>query len=204
MEDARIADLYLLGHSQGAMLAPRIMAAMQTEVGDRLRGGVLLAGSPLPMWEIQYHQNLDVLKTLSGEALAENEALVEAERAKVSALADMTADELQKQTLFGISAYYQADEMSVDAVETAVRLSLPLFIAQGEKDWQVRPADGVEAWQAKLPQDFDVVYRLYENMTHMLFDLEGAPSETPADYMAPGAQVSETLIGDIAAWIGAR
>lgn len=202
--DARIGDIYLLGHSQGAMLAPRIMAAIQTEVGDRLRGGVLLAGSPLPMWEIQYHQNLDVLKTLSGKALAENEALVEAERAKVSALADMTADELQKQTLFGISAYYQADEMSVDAVETAVRLSLPLFIAQGEKDWQVRPADGVEAWQAKLPQDFDVVYRLYENMTHMLFDLEGAPSETPADYMAPGAQVSETLIGDIAAWIGAR
>ena len=28
MEDARIGDIYLLGHSQGAMLAPRIMAAM--------------------------------------------------------------------------------------------------------------------------------------------------------------------------------
>ena len=56
----------------------------------------------------------------------------------------MPAEELQKQTFFGINAYYQADEMSVDAAQTAVDLELPLFIAQGEKDWQVRPADGVE------------------------------------------------------------
>ena len=204
MEDARIGDIYLLGHSQGAMLAPRIMAAMQKETGDRLRGGVLLAGSPLPMWELQYHQNLDVLAGLSGETLAENEALIEAEVAKVPALADMSAEELQKQTLFGISAYYQADEMSVDAVQTAVALDLPLFIAQGGKDWQVRPADGIEAWQSELPQDFDAAYALYPDMTHLLFDLESAPSETPADYLAADARVSEALIEDIAAWIAAH
>ena len=204
MEDARIGDIYLLGHSQGAMLAPRIMAAMQKETGDRLRGGVLLAGSPLPMWELQYHQNLDVLAGLSGETLAENEALIEAEVAKVPALADMSAEELQKQTLFGISVYYQADEMSVDAVQTAVALDLPLFIAQGGKDWQVRPADGIEAWQSELPQDFDAAYALYPDMTHLLFDLESAPSETPADYLAADARVSEALIEDIAAWIAAH
>ena len=203
-QDARIGDIYLLGHSQGAMLAPRIMAEMQAEAGGRLRGGVLLAGSPLPMWELQYHQNLDVLATLSGEALAEGEALVEAEVGKAAALSGMTAEELQKQTLFGINAYYQADEMSVDAAQTAVALGLPLFIAQGAKDWQVRPADGIEAWQAALPQGFDATYRLYENMTHMLFDLEGEPTGTAADYMAADARVSEALIGEIAAWIAAR
>ena len=116
----------------------------------------------------------------------------------------MPAEELQKQTFFGINAYYQADEMSVDAAQTAVDLDLPLFIAQGEKDWQVRPADGVEAWQAKLPQDFDAVYKLYPDMTHMLFDLQGTPTGTAADYMAADARVSEALIEDIAAWIAAR
>ena len=203
-EDARIGDIYLLGHSQGAMLAPRIMRAMQTEVGDRLRGGVLLAGSPLHMWEIQYHQNLDILAALDGETRAENEALVEAEAAKAATLAGRSAEELQKQTLFGISAYYQADEMAVDAVQTAVALGLPLFIAQGEKDWQVRPADGIEAWRAELPQDFDATYALYPDMTHMLCDLEGEPTETAADYMAVDARVDQTLIEDIAAWISAR
>ena len=165
-EDARIGDIYLLGHSQGAMLAPRIMAAMQTEVGERLRGGVLLAGSPLPI-RTQYHQNLDVLAALSGETLAEGEALVEAEVGKAAALADMSAEELQKQTLFGISAYYQADEMSVDAAQTAVAFGLPLFIAQGEglagassgrHRGVARPAAGL-----RRPA-------CMENMTHMLFD----------------------------------
>lgn len=203
-EDARIGDIYLLGHSQGAMLAPRIMRAMQTEVGDRLCGGVLLAGSPLHMWELQYHQNLDILAALDGETRAENEALVEAEAAKAATLAGRSAEELQKQTLFGISAYYQADEMAVDAAQTAVALGLPLFIAQGEKDWQVRPADGIEAWRAELPQDFDATYALYPDMTHMLCDLEGEPTETAADYMAVDARVDQTLIEDIAAWISAR
>ena len=203
-KDPRISDIYLLGHSQGAMLAPRIMAAMQAEIGGRLHGGVLLAGSPLPMWELQYHQNLDVLATLTGEALEQNRALVEAEVEKVDALAGLPAEGLQEQTLFGINAYYQMDEMSVDAVQTAVSLNLPLFIAQGAKDWQVRPVDGIEAWQARLPEGFDATYALYPDMTHMLSDLPGTPTETAADYMAADAHVSQALIGDIAAWIGGR
>ena len=41
-------------------------------------------------------------------------------------------------------------------------------------------------------------------MTHLLFDLDGAPSETPADYLSADARVSEALIEDIAAWIAAH
>ncbi|HRX09143.1 MAG TPA: DUF3887 domain-containing protein, partial [Candidatus Limiplasma sp.] len=52
-QDERIGDIYLLGHSQGAMLAPRIM---QTLGADNIAGAVLLAGSPLHLWELQYHQ----------------------------------------------------------------------------------------------------------------------------------------------------
>lgn len=202
--DARISDIYLLGHSQGAMLGPRIMRAICEEAGDRLRGGVLLAGSPLPMWEIQYHQNLDALDTLTGDALEENRALVEAEVKKVESMAGLTDAELQKQTLFGINAYYQMDEMRVDAVQTAVSIGLPLFIAQGAKDWQVRPADGIEAWREALPEDFDATYKLYQNMNHMLADMEGEMTGTAADYMDADAHVSEALIEDIAAWINGR
>lgn len=203
-EDARIGDIYLLGHSQGAMLAPRIMRALQEGLGERLRGGVLLAGSPLHLWEIQYHQNLDVLSALSGEALEENRALVEAEAAKAAALAALPDEELLDETLFGLSAYYQADEMSVDAAQTAVELGLPLFIAQGAKDWQVRPADGIEAWQSALPEDFDATFQLYDDMNHMLADMAGEATGTATDYISAGAHVSEALIEDIAAWIGAR
>lgn len=203
-QDARVGEIYLLGHSQGAMLAPRIMRAVQAQIGDRLAGGVLLAGSPLCMWEIQYRQNLDVVETLSGEQRAQAQAAVDAEVAKVDALSQMTPEELQAQTLFGISAWYQLDEMSVDAAQTAVELDLPLFIAQGEKDWQVRPEDGVEAWRAALPEDFAATFRLYEDVNHMLADMEGEPTGTAQDYMDADAHVSEALIGDIAEWIRAN
>ena len=68
----------------------------------------------------------------------------------------------------------------------------------------MRPVDGIEAWQARLPEGFDATYALYPDMTHMLSDLPGTPTETAADYMAADAHVSQALIGDIAAWIGGR
>ena len=203
-EDARIGDIYLLGHSQGAMLAPRIMRAMQTEVGDRLCGGVLLAGSPLHMWEIQYHQNLDILAALDGETRAENEALVEAEAAKAATLAGRSAEELQKQTLTQRSTVIKRMKWPSTPRRLRSLWTCRSSSPKGEKDWQVRPADGIEAWRAELPQDFDATYALYPDMTHMLCDLEGEPTETAADYMAVDARVDQTLIEDIAAWISAR
>ncbi len=199
--DARIGGIYLLGHSQGAMLAPRIMRAVREKIGKRLCGGVLLAGSPLHMWQIQYRQNLDVLAALGDAATQEDRAMIEAEAAKAETLTGLSAAQLQAETLFGISAFYQADEMSVDAARLAAQLDLPLFIAQGAKDWQVRPEDGIDAWRAALPEDMDVTYRLYADMNHMLIDMEGEPTGSAADYMDADARTSEELIEDIAAWI---
>ena len=41
-------------------------------------------------------------------------------------------------------------------------------------------------------------------MNHLLADIEGETTGTAADYMDADAHVSETLIGDIAAWINER
>lgn len=112
--------------------------------------------------------------------------------------------ELQKQTLFGINAYYQLDEMRVDAVETAVCNALPLFIAQGAQDWQVTLEDGLEGWRARLPEDFAATYVVYENMNHLLSEMAGEATGTALDYADPDARVSPALIEDIAKWIAAQ
>ena len=57
--------------------------------------------------------------------------MIEAEAAKAETLTGLSAAQLQAETLFGISAFYQADEMSVDAAQLAAQLDHPLFIAQG-------------------------------------------------------------------------
>ncbi len=201
LADARIGRIYLLGHSMGAMLAPRAMERVLAIAGDHLAGGVLLAGTPLHLWQVQHAQNLDLIAGLEGAQKEEAEALVEAELAKLDDLRAMPAERCEGETFFGISACYQLDEMSVDPAEVAAALNLPLFIAQGGKDWQVRPENGDELWRARLPESLDISYHRYDNMNHLLSDIEGEPTGTTADYMHADAQVSEVLIEDIAKWI---
>jgi dienelactone hydrolase len=195
--DKRIGDIYLLGHSQGAILLPRIMKALGAE---NLAGGVMIAGTPLPLWEIQYHQNLAVIQKEPESVREAKTAELDAEKAKLEQIQTMTDEELKQTTFFDISAYYQKDQLSVDAAQTAIELQKPLLIVQGGKDWQVTPADGIEAWQAALDGKLAVTYKLYPDMTHMLFDLAGESAGDMTDYHA-GSTVLPALIDDVAAWI---
>ena len=199
-QDERIGDIYLLGHSQGAMLAPRIM---QTLGADNIAGAVMLAGSPLHFWELQYHQNLARVEMLAQADQPAAREQLEAEAGKAAALKTMASDELKQTTLFGISAYYQADELSVDEAEIALALKKPLLIAQGAKDWQVTPADGIEAWQTALGDSDFAAYKLYPDMNHMLVDMAGESTGATADYVG-GSHVKQELIDDIAAWVLGR
>jgi len=204
LADERIGKIYILGHSMGAMLAPRVMTALLPEAGDRLAGAVLLSGTPLHLWEVQYQQNLDVLAKLEGDEKTQGEALVAAELDKFAALAKLTDEQRMAETFFGVPSYYQVDEMSVDPIETASALGLPLFIAQGAKDWQVKPENGIELWKAQLPEALDASFHLYADMNHMLSDMEGEPTGTSSDYMDADAHVSAELIEDIAEWISSK
>ena len=195
--DSRIGDIYLLGHSEGAMIGPRVMQALGAE---NIAGAVLLEGSPLAMWIIQYHQNLALLSGLSEADRKAAIAQLDAEAARLPELEAMTPKELQATTFFGLSAYYQMDLLSVDPAQTAVTLDKPLFISQGGKDWQVTPADGMDAWKAALPEQLAVTYKFYPDMNHMLCDMQGPSAGDTSDYQ-PGSTVSAALVQDIAAWI---
>jgi len=195
--DRRIGSVYLLGHSLGGMVTPRVMQALGAE---HFAGGIILEGSPLPLWEIQYHQNLALIPKLEESNREASKILVDNEAAKSDQIQALSDEELKSTLFFGISAYYQKDQMSVDAAQTAIALGKPLLITQGGKDWQVSPADGIEAWRAALQDKVNATYLEYHNMNHMLCDMEGEPAGDSSDYAA-GSFVSQTLIGDLAAWI---
>jgi len=191
--DPRISDIYLAGHSQGGMLMPRIIA----ELGrDRFAGGIAIAGSPLHMWEIQHAQNVAILDTLSGEEKAQARAVIDAELAKLELLPGWTDDERRQNTFFGVSAYYQWDDMSCDAGELAAQNGLPMLMLQGDADWQVMLENGVHAWQKVCP---DADYAVLENVTHMLNRVDTVTGTT-ADYV-PFAKVDPTVIEAIGSWI---
>ena len=197
--DPRIGDIYLLGHSQGAMLVPRIAQAVEAQgnLGE-IAGGVMLSGSPKPLWQISLAQNVALLDE---EQMESYEAILSEQIQLANSLDTLTEEELTTKTVFGVSAYYQKDETSVDAASAALENGGRLFIAQGSADWQMTQADGLEAWQTALSgADFPVEYRLYENLNHLLMPQEGEITRTMMDYALPG-HVSQQVIDDIAAFI---
>lgn len=189
--DARIGDIYLLGHSEGAMVAPRVAEKLGAE---ELSGLVLLAGSPLPLSEILMRQLKD---------MGVDEATLAGYRAQFDAMAGMADGALQAQTVLGASLYYWRDEADYDCAGGIVRLDLPVFIAQGEKDFQVLPAEGIEAYEAALSGFEGATYARYPDMTHLLADISGAMTGTAADYTGLD-EIDEALADDVARWVRAR
>lgn len=183
--DARVAGIYLLGHSQGAMVAPRVAEKIGP---DALSGVVLLAGTPLPLHELLLRQLSDM-----DEDTAELEA-------QFDAMWDMDEAAQKAEMAMGTPLYYWRDAADYDYAGQIVALNLPAFIAQGGKDFQVLPGEGIEAYRAALEGYEGAAYALYPDMNHLLCDMEGEATGTAADYMGE-KQVSQKLAEDIAAWI---
>ena len=193
LADGRIDRVFLLGHSQGGMLMPRIISKLGAE---HFSGGIALAGSPLHLWEIQLHQNQAVVEGLTGAQKAQAQQVLDAELEKRDDMENWSDDERKQNTFFGISAYYQGDEMRVDAAETARANGVPVLCLQGGADWQVTPEDGAQAWQAALPE---AEVLTFDGLSHMCTPVENSTG-TAADYVS-GSHVSEDVIDAIAQWI---
>ncbi len=184
--DARIGNIYLLGHSEGALVAPRVAAELGTL---RLSGLVLIAGSPLPMWQILLRQLED--QQYEG---------VEEMRAAFEGMPGMTEDELRAETVLGTPLYYWQDQGAYDYAGQIVESGIFTYVAQGGKDFQVLPSEGVEAWQAALGDYAGLTCATYPNMTHLLFDLEGVSTGTMSDY-ANAVDLTPALADDLAQWM---
>jgi hypothetical protein len=186
------ARVFVLGHSGGGKMTPRIAAAEAT-----IAGLVSLAGDafPLPQAIIRVahylaEQGSDAATPAAIESLTRQAAL--AERPDLSP-STPTAD-----LLFGWPASYWLDLHGYDQVATAAGLDKPMLFLQGARDYQVTVADDLTRWQAGLAHRPDVTFRVYDADDHMFFLGEG-PS-TPAAYESP-QHVDPAVITDIAEWL---
>ncbi len=198
-KDARVGDIYLLGHSEGGMLLPRLLSITD----GAAKGGIILAGSPRPLWEIQKMQNEDAIAHIEESKRESMQALVDAEMEKANRIATMTDEELAKETVFGIPAAYHKDLISADPIATAKELGLPLLILQGGKDFQVNPELDFGAWETGLADATFAKFILYPKLTHLFMTLEGPSTVSTNDYLN-GGHVSDEVVADIAKWVKER
>jgi len=188
------ARVFVLGHSQGGMMAPRIAA-----VSSHVAGLVLLAAPSRPLLDIVIEQNrrlavLDDGKTSDDERDAINK-LVE----QVRVTRDPSTDPATKTVLEQPVGYWRSVD-AVDPVKEAEADALPMLVLQGARDIQVVDADW-QGWKAAFHDDPKVTFKLYDKLNHLGIAGEGEGSL--AEYMKPG-HVDTQLIDDTAAWIKAH
>ncbi|MBD2846577.1 DUF3887 domain-containing protein [Paenibacillus sp. IB182496] len=171
--------------------------------GGDFAGLILFAGTPRTLWEVMYDQNVDAIAAMDIDEDT-RAAYLEAARGeyeRASHLQELTDEEAQQSTIFGLPAYYIKEMDRYDAAAIAAELHKPILILQGETDFQVKADVDYVLWQERLAGVEDVTFARYPGLNHFFIASEGDAIGTTAEYQIPG-HVDEGVLQDIAAWIG--
>jgi dienelactone hydrolase len=172
------ARVYVLGHSQGGYLAPRIMRR-----DPKIAGFVVLAGNVRPLEE-GFIDQVEYLASLKGNLTAEDQEKLAA---------------IKKNPLAGMNlpTPYLADLKGYRPDVEAKSLNTPMLILQGERDYQVTMKD-FALWKSALDGRPNVTFHSYPKLNHLFIAGEG--KSRPEEYKEQG-HVDEQAVADIANWI---
>lgn len=163
--------VFVLGHSLGGILAPRIAAEDRS-----LAGLIILAGATRPFVEVAREQ-LAYLASLTPGAIDPEEGLQRLRRSAPEA--------------------YWKDLDAYRPAQTAAALTIPMLILQGERDYQVTLAD-LQGWRDALGGRASVTIKSYPTLNHLFLPGEG--KSTPSEYDRAG-HIPDLVLDDIAGWI---
>lgn len=198
-KDPRIdpEKVFIIGHSMGGMLSPRIDAE-----GGNFRGLIIMAGSPRKLEEIMLDQNEAVLRSTKGLV----QWIVKKQVAKISklfeGLYEISDDEARKKKMGGGTTLYYFKEMGEHAAPGYLTVcEKPILIIQGEKDFQATAEKDFAAYKQLLAGKENVSFRLYPGLNHAFVpSVFGNIMKAKQEY-AVEQHIGEEVIGDIAAWI---
>jgi dienelactone hydrolase len=185
--------IIVIGHSLGAMVAPQIAARDQ-----KIAGIVLLAGNSRPLEDVVLDQ-ITYIKSLNGKLTDADREEVDELKKKIARVKDpkLSADTPAKELPLGAPAVYWMALRAYNQTATASRLTLPMLIAQGERDYQVT-MDDFNLWEKALATHRNVTFRRYPKLNHLF--MEGKGKAKPEEYSKAGHMARE-LVDDLAAWI---
>lgn len=188
----RADRVFVLGHSLGGMLAPRIAA------GDpSIAGLIVLAGAVKPLEQAIVDQTR-YLALLDGKISPEEQTTIDAmTKLATDVRALKPTDPRIVSPPFSVPTSYWIDLRGYDPPAAASRLKQPMLVLQGERDYQVTMED-LQAWKRALGSRPNVQLKSYPALNHLF--IAGSGPATPAEYNQPG-HVDEAVVRDIAAWI---
>lgn len=155
-------NVYILGHSMGAMLAPRIDA----ECGD-VKGLIMMAGSPYRMEDIVIRQLKQATQSNSLMKFIGNLELKIFGK-KFDGLYQMSEQEAKKKKFSGgVSLYYFQEMGRKTACDYLLENNKPVLIMQGGKDFQVLADDDYKEFEKQLSGRENTYFKLYPELNHL-------------------------------------
>ena len=186
------ARVFILGHSMGGKVAPRVATAEPS-----IAGLVIMAGDTQPMQRSAIRVARYLAQISPGPA---SEAAVETITRQTALVEspDLSPSTPARELPFGLSGSYWLDLRGYDPVSTAAAIDKPMLILQGGRDYQVTVEDDLSRWKEGLAHRPDVTIRIYKADNHLFFP--GTGPSTPAEYDL-AQHVDPAVVADIATWL---
>lgn len=188
--------IFILGHSMGAMLAPRIDA----EGGD-VRGLIMMAGSPYLLEDIMIKQ----FKQAQGsKSIVKLIAAIEDRifSKKFDGLYQMSDEEARRRKFAGGTTLYYFKEMGKKtAADYLLESGKPVLIMQGGRDFQVLADDDYRMFKELLRDRGNTYYRLYPELNHCFVDAIYDDISKAAKEYSTERHIGEEVISDITSFI---
>jgi fermentation-respiration switch protein FrsA (DUF1100 family) len=186
-------NIFILGHSLGGMLIPRIANADSNNAGF-----IIMAGPTRPIEDL-FVEQIEYISLLDGKLSDDEKANLEKIKSAAQKIKNLTVSNSTQMTerFLGAGADYWLDLKGYDPAETAKSIERPILILQGGRDYQVTMED-FDGWKKTLSNKNNVEFKLYPAHNHLL--IPGKGKCTPAEYQKVG-YVDKTVIDDIVMWI---
>ncbi len=183
-----------LGHSQGAMAAPRA-----GKLDPALAGIVVMAGPARPFEDVALTQ-LEYIATLPGANGEGTKAMLPAIREAVKLVKSKELDKATPKAKLplGIPASFWLDLRGYDPARIAAGLKMPVLVLQGESDYQVDMTD-FAGWKKGLAGKANAKLVSYPGLMHTFTDC-GCKLAKPDDYAKPG-NVAVAVLDDLEKWV---
>ncbi len=189
------SKIFIFGHSEGGLVAPRIVA------GDsRIAGVIFAAGLTSRSFETLILDQVQYIASLSTPIAPQMQKAIDDAKSFVQEIQALTPQSNLDEILMGAPASYWLDLRGYDAIKAASQLKIPMFVAQGERDYQLT-MDDFNAAKQGLAGNKDVTFKSYPALNHLF--IAGTGQITPQEYTLPGS-VDATFISDVATWIKAH
>ncbi len=165
-------QIFVLGHSEGAVIATRLAAS-----GAEVTGVILLAGTASPGEQVLSWQSQQVVRTMGGI----NRFLInllhidvqKAQQKQIEKIKRSTQDSYRMQLVARINAKWMREFLAYDPADDLSKIKVPVLAITGSKDIQVNP-DDLRRMAELVQSEFE--WHEVPDLTHILRTEAGDPT----------------------------